>query len=144
MESKEKMSFAQRVLAFVKGGEESNVVAIQATAKKAWEKEISKAENNIKALGRKLAEDLEEQNEYLAEATIAYDESFLNVTITKLGHDERKTYVAGDYQRQIATALAKVDSINAKIESLKKVSADTIADYQKMIDTYKNYLAKIA
>ena len=144
MESKEKMSFTQRVLAFVKGGEESNVIAIQATAKKAWEKEISKAETNIKTIARKLAEDLEEQNEYLAEATIAYDESFLNVTITKLGHDDRKTYVAGNYQRQIATALAKVDSINAKIESLKKVSADTIADYQKMIDTYKNYLAKIA
>lgn len=139
-----KKSFAERVIAFVKGGDDANVIAVQNTAKQIWTKAISVAKANIEKLATKLAEDLEAQVEYANDAQIAYEEAFLNITVEKLSRDERIVYVKNEWQGAIATALTKVDHVEAKITILKEEAKRKTDDEQKSITIYEKYLTEIA
>lgn len=140
----EKLTFGQRVLVYLKGGDEANVLAVQEMAKKLWEKNIEVAKNNIKKLGVTLAEELEAQAEYLAEATIAYQESFLNITTEKLSRDSRKAYIESEWQANIATTLHQVEKIEAKIRVIKEQSEKDVKAQESLIATYTKYLNEIA
>jgi|ERR1035437_3365513 hypothetical protein len=139
-----KKSFVDRVIAFVKGGDDANVIAVQNTAKQIWTKAISVAKANIEKLATKLAEDLEAQVEYANDAQIAYEEAFLNITVEKLSRDERIVYVKNEWQGAIATALTNVDHVEAKITILKEEAKRKTDDEQKSIAIYEKYLAEIA
>ena len=142
--NKEKLTFSQRVIAFVKGGDDANVIAVQNTAKQIWSKNIAVAKSNIEKLAAKLAEDLEAQAEYAADAKVVYEEAFLNITVEKLGRDQRVNYVKNEWQATIANALAKVERVEEKIAELKEEAKRATDDQLKSIATYEKYLAEIA
>jgi hypothetical protein len=139
-----KKSFSARVLAFVKGGDDANVIAVQNTAKQLWIKNISVAKSNVEKLAAKLAEDLEAQEEYAADAKLAYEEAFLNINVDKMSRDQRVSYVQNEWQSSIANALAKVEAVESKVIALKEASKRAIDVQLKNIAIYEKYLQEIA
>jgi len=142
--SEEKKSFVERVIAFVKGGDDANVIAVQNTAKQLWTKAISVAKANIAKIATNLSEELEAQAEYASDAQVAYEEAFLNISVEKLSRDERVAYVKSEWQGAIANALYKVEKVESTITSLKEEAKRRTEAEEKSIATYEKYLAQIA
>jgi len=137
------LTFIQKVILFVKGGDEANVANILKIASKKWKKQIVLKERAIKELREKLVETLEEQDEYKADELAAYKESFLNVDVEIKGRDNVVEYVDFEYEQQISNAK---DALNRRDNGISELKADTeagIKKLEKQIAVYVSFLAEI-
>lgn len=140
----EDMTFIEKVIAFVKGGDEANVKSILKIAAKKWRKQIVLKTRAIKDLNEKLIETLEEQDEYKADELAAYREAFLNIDVEIKGRDNVVDYVNHEYEQQIANAKSALDAREETISDLKTSVEKAVKQLNKEIKTYEAFLKEIA
>lgn len=137
------MTFVEKALAFLNITEENSVSAIQKSAKKIWEKQVSNKTKAIIKLKEDCTETIEGLNEDLADLKGEYSEAFLNVSTDKMGRTERESYITGEYQYQIANALKKVEDKEKEIKDTQSTCDIKVEKLEKEIKMYNSYLAEI-
>lgn len=137
------MTFLEKAISFIKGGDEANVKNILKVAKKRWAKQIALKKRSIKDLKEKLVETLEDQQEYRADELAMYKESFLNIDAEIKGRDNVVYYVENSYEYQISNAKAKLDKRDVTIADLSSATAKAIEKLEAEIETYEDFIAEI-
>jgi DNA repair exonuclease SbcCD ATPase subunit len=142
-EATEPKTFVEKVLAFQKSDDVSNVKNKLAAILKWWNKKIDIATRNIATLERYLADKLEDLNERIEEAKLAVDEAYLNISTEHMTKDERESYVS-DYEGQIADAMEVVTDLEESIERATKVYTEEVKNLNEAIAKYKVQIARIS
>lgn len=112
-----KQSLKDRVLAFLKGGDEAKLSRFEGKLGKYLDKQISMRKESIETLKEKIVD----ANEVMGEAVI-------NVDASRIGNtDSTETYVSS-YVRNISEKLAVVEQLEADI----KKQEEEIARFEKL------------
>lgn len=136
------MNYLQRTKAFLNSSEDDRIKLISDTAMKAWMKAIEIAKRNKETLKRKLDEELSDQETYLSEAKDSYLQAFSNVDVSKkMSLDERKSYVEGAFQQQIAQAATNLEHVENRIKSLKETFEEKTKFQDNIITRYSGYIS---
>jgi len=104
-----KESFASRVLAFVKGGDEAKLSRFSVKLQKYYNNQIKARQDKIESL-----------TDQVDDAQEALNEVILNVDLDRVNKTEGAESYCADYSRVVANAKRKVDELNTQIENLNE------------------------
>lgn len=115
-----KKSWSQRVLDFLKLGEESHLNMMESQMRKFYKEEIRKVKAAMEANERRVNDLLEEGSERLEELKVAEDDAFLNLDLDKIkSFDSRKSY-AIDLDNQFNIAIRARKDYEEYLDNVQK------------------------
>lgn len=138
-----KVSFLDKCLAKLNLSEDSKVGLAIDTIVKQYEKEIKAYERKISDLKAVEVETITDLQDKLAELIEEKIEIVQTIDVSKVKTSEdRKSYVAL-YTRKIRAAIEAVQNKEEEITNYKEDVAESVKDYQKQIELFKELLAEM-
>lgn len=129
----EKMSIVEKILAFIKGGDESRVSAFINYTVKQYEKTIANRKKAISKETEDCADGLERMNDILADYVEEQGSIILSVDVEKIKtRGDIESYYQ-DYDYKVSRAIAKVEEQKQLIEDYKTKSAKKIEGFKEEI-----------
>ena len=129
----EKMSIVEKILAFVKGGNESRVSSFVNYTVKQYEKTISNRKKAITKQTEDCIDELERMNDILNDFIEEQESIILSVDVDKIKtRDDIESYFQ-DYDYKVSRAIAKVEEQKQLIEAYKESSDKKIKGFEEDI-----------
>ena len=143
MAESRKLTWVERTLARLKGGDEAKVVAFHDKLVKTLNSQIDKSEKKIDAIELQLTEATDELLEKQGELYETLNETIEYVDMAKIQDSEsRKEYVR-EYVSSVITADENVGKISEEIKSLETKAKEEIAELEKNIAIYIRILKSL-
>jgi len=104
-----KQSFVEKVLAFVKGGDDAKLTRFSGKLEKYYTNQIKMRQDKIDSL-----------TDRIDDANEALEETIVNVDLDAVNKTESAESYCVIYSRKVAEAKAKVDNLTEEVEQLEK------------------------
>ena len=138
-----KITILDRILAFLKTDEKSQVIKVLTKAGKIWANQVRNGERELEQLAFNHASTVENLTEKIDEAKIRMDEAFMQIDTTVKGSDDIENYIEEVYEPQIVAASDAYDDLVKDLEDATKDFNKAKDELTKQIDFYKKMIDKV-
>ena len=138
-----KITILDRILAFLKTDEKSQVIKVLGKAGKIWANQVRNGERELEQIAFDHASNVENLNEKIEDAKVRMDESFLQIDTTVKGSEDIENYITEVYEPQI---VATSEAYKDLVQDLKDAEEDYNKEKDaliKQINFYKDMIAKV-
>ena len=125
-ETLSEFSLVRKISAFLKLGETGKLESFFQRVIKTLSKEISAHKKNLDTLKFNYTQEIEDIDDEIQDAQVAYEESFMKVDIDKIGTNEAQK----DFQE---VYLANIDAKALVVENLKKKKEEATQAYDALV-----------
>ena len=141
--STSKFSIVRAISAFLKLGDDGKLDSFFGRVVKTLSKEIAAHETNLKTIAFNHEQKLDELKDNLEDAQAALADSFMKVSVEKIGTNEDQKVFMETYLSNIEKHEAAVERVESQIEALKEAHNERVEKINKDIASLKTRIAKI-
>lgn len=128
-------SLVRKISAFLKLGETGKLESFFQRVIKTLSKEISAHKKNLDTLKFNYTQEIEDIDDEIQDAQVAYEESFMKVDIDKIGTNEAQKDFQEVYLANIDAKAIVVENLKKKKGKVTEAYEDAVKDTQEQIDS---------
>lgn len=134
-ETLSEFSLVRKISAFLKLGETGKLESFFQRVIKTLSKEISAHKKNLDTLKFNYTQEIEDIDDEIQDAQVAYEESFMKVDIDKIGTNEAQKDFQEVYLANIDTKALVVENLKKKKEEATQAYDASVKETQEQIDS---------
>lgn len=141
--SNRKFTIVQRIIAFIKGGDESKIISFVEMIERHSKNEVKKLKMNLVRLEQDHKMSLEEIDDKIEDTELRVSEAYVNIDVEKIQTKESQKSYMGVYMRNISQEEDELKRLQETREKVIESYNDKKKSYNEQINKIEARVAKI-